>query len=104
MEYTRRVKEKYAKISQKIPRRLVLFIFGPILFPWSVPLLPVLGFSFSEVFFISLVSQIILWYIPISFVTYTISNILGENYWEYGVVALFLGVLLLLSKRRWLFR
>lgn len=100
-KYLSEKKEKYKKVMEKIPRRWALFILGPTFFPLTVPLLPVLGFSFYEIFFISLLGEIVLWYLPVLGVAYSLNNFLGEKYWKYGFVFLILlGVCFLLRKKR----
>lgn len=81
-------RERYSNFFKYLPRRVVLFLLSPILFPVTIILLPRLGFSFYEIFFISLLSEIVFWYIPVSILVFSLDLITPNGYRMYVAGAL----------------
>lgn len=83
-----KIQEKYQKIITKTPRKTTLFILGPILFPWSVIVLPSLGFSLLEVFMVSLPAQLLFWYLPVSLTSNLLTAYLNAEQIKYTLYIL----------------
>jgi hypothetical protein len=94
----RYLKDKLSYIfPENIPfqKNLGLFLLGPIIFPVTAFLTPLLGFSFIQSFFILLSSEIIFWYSSIWGIVLGITSEKGISLLHVVLVAPMLAIMLI---------
>ncbi len=95
----------YSKLSVVFPenapfeRHVTLFLLGPLIFPVTALLTPLVGFSFKSSYFILLFSELVFWYTAVWGIVLGLLNTKGLSFYH---LLLLLPVICMVIFRRYL--